>query len=354
MLSGGTGLVLSGGHLSNSFISSGGVEILHAGGAAVAAEVGTGGVLKDLGFANSTTIDSGGSEIVGSGGTDRAATVDSGGKLTVLSGGTAIDTTIASGSTATVMAGGILAADAGGTAVVSGTVANAGKLLASAVGGLIDIVGVVNGGVTVIGNGTVEIAGSSSENVSFLSNGHGVLKLDGLGSAFTGKITGFGGVAHANHVQFIDFTGVSDIATVSFTSAASHTSGTLTVNDGTHSASVTLVGHYVTSNFGKVNDGSGHLEIDDPTTVFAGPPIIPGGSSLVASNGDIVAGAASTLGYSANGTGGALAVSDGTRAATIALLGNYMAGSFVTAADGHGGTLVAAALNAPLLTTPHP
>jgi hypothetical protein len=114
----------------------------------------------------------------------------------------------------------------------------------------------------------------------------------------------------------------------------------------------------VTSNFQKLNDGSGHLEIFDPTAVFTGPLVISGGSSLVASNGDIGAGAATTLGYSANGsgTGGALAVSDGTRAATIALLGNYMAGSFVTAADGHGGTLVTAAptANAPLLTTPHP
>jgi hypothetical protein len=190
-------------------------------------------------------------------------------------------------------------------------------------------------------------------------NGFGGLKLDGLGNTYTGKITGFGGVAHANHVQFIDFAGVSAFGTfISFTSAASHTSGTLTVTDGTHSASVTLVGKYVTSNFGKVNDGSGHLEIIDPTTVFTGPLIIPGGSSLVASNGDIGVGAATTLGYSANGssTGGALAVSDGTRAATIALLGNYIAGSFVTAADGHGGTLdtAAPAANAPLLTTPHP
>ena len=110
--------------------------------------------------------------------------------------------------------------------------------------------------------------------------------------------------------------------------------------------------------FRKVNDGSGHLEIIDPTTVFTGPLVISGGSSLVASNGDIGAGAATTLGYSANGsgTGGTLAVSDGTRAATIALLGNYIAGTFVTAADGHGGTLVTAAptANAPLLTTPHP
>jgi hypothetical protein len=42
----------------------------------------------------------------------------------------------------------------------------------------------------------------------------------------------------------------------------------------------------------------------------------------------------------AAGTGGTLTVDDGRHAASIALLGNYMAGSFVTTADGHGGTLV--------------
>ena len=46
--------------------------------------------------------------------------------------------------------------------MVSGTVVNSGKLLASAAGGLIDIVGVVSGGVTVIGNGKVEIAGPAA------------------------------------------------------------------------------------------------------------------------------------------------------------------------------------------------
>ena len=42
--------------------------------------------------------------------------------------------------------------------------------------------------------------------------------------------------------------------------------------------------------------------------------------------------------------------------AAIVLLGNYMAASFVTAADGHGGTLVTEQLQAPqspLLTHPH-
>ena len=50
-----------------------------------------------------------------------------------------------------------------------------------------------------------------------------------------------------------------------------------------------------------------------------------------------------TLGYSENSsdTGGILSVKEGTHVAKITLLGNYMAASFVTTADGHGGTLIA-------------
>jgi hypothetical protein len=50
-------------------------------------------------------------------------------------------------------------------------------------------------------------------------------------------------------------------------------------------------------------------------------------------------------------------VSDGRHAASIALLGNYMAGNFVTAADGHGGTLLTEAsqlAQAPMLAQPRP
>jgi hypothetical protein len=50
-----------------------------------------------------------------------------------------------------------------------------------------------------------------------------------------------------------------------------------------------------------------------------------------------------TPAYSATSdNGGTLTVSDGTHATNLALLGNYMAASFVTASDGHGGTLVTA------------
>jgi hypothetical protein len=54
--------------------------------------------------------------------------------------------------------------------------------------------------------------------------------------------------------------------------------------------------------------------------------------------------AQTTLGYSpnSNNTGGTLSLTDGTQSAKIALLGNYMASSFVTESDAHGGTMVVA------------
>ena len=51
---------------------------------------------------------------------------------------------------------------------------------------------------------------------------------------------------------------------------------------------------------------------------------------------------------------GELKVSDGIHTANIALLGNYMASTFVMASDGHGGTLISEAPHNQqgLLTTP--
>ena len=51
--------------------------------------------------------------------------------------------------------------------------------------------------------------------------------------------------------------------------------------------------------------------------------------------------------YSGNSAGGTLAVTDGTHTANIALLGNYLALTFVASSDGHGGTAVVD----PLLTS---
>jgi hypothetical protein len=81
--------------------------------------------------------------------------------------------------------------------------------------------------------------------------------------------------------------------------------------------------------------------------VVNGGSVETGPTSAFPRNGvdlpNIAFGAHTTLAYSEDddGTGGTLTVTDGRHAASIALLGNYMAASFVAAADGHGGTLVA-------------
>ena len=67
---------------------------------------------------------------------------------------------------------------------------------------------------------------------------------------------------------------------------------------------------------------------------------------------DVGYGAKSTLGnlVNSNNTGGAF-----THTATLALLSQYIAGSFVAASDGHGGSLLSEALSAtqtPLVTRP--
>ena len=55
-------------------------------------------------------------------------------------------------------------------------------------------------------------------------------------------------------------------------------------------------------------------------------------------------------------TGGTSTASDGSHAADLALLGQFMASSFVTAGDGHGVTPIAdqqATQQQPLLAQPH-
>ena len=84
-----------------------------------------------------------------------------------------------------------------------------------------------------------------------------------------------------------------------------------------------------------------------------------GGQDVIDLSG-IAFDAQTTLGYAPNGGqtgGGTLSLSDGIHSANIALLGSYMASSFATASDNHGGTMVLAQAATPndqaLLSTPH-
>jgi hypothetical protein len=172
------------------------------------------------------------------------------------------------------------------------------------------------------------------------------------------------------------------------------------ISSGSVVATLGFVGSYVTSNFVFSSVGSGAnagtVKITDPSGSTASSTVIAGGSmvdiatptssnvSFAGSNATLVLeqpssftgtvagmatldsidlsqlafGATSTLGYAENaaGTEGTLTVGNSAHAATIALLGNYMAASFVTAADGHGGTMVTETsppTEPPHLTQPH-
>jgi hypothetical protein len=109
-------------------------------------------------------------------------------------------------------------------------------------------------------------------------------------------------------------------------------------------AEIDFAGQYVTSNFHVTSGIGGTVKITDPAVPNGGSVELEYARTLprrCIDLRDIAFEAQTTLAYSENAaaTGGTLTVSDGRHTATIALLGNYMAGSFVTTADGHGGLL---------------
>ncbi len=110
-------------------------------------------------------------------------------------------------------------------------------------------------------------------------------------------------------------------------------------------ASIQFSGNYSAGNFHITAGTSGTIKITDPG-VTNGGTVSTGLAQTFPRNGidlaDVAIGAQTTLAYAQNAAvaGGTLTVGDGRHAASIVLFGNYMAGSFVAAADGHGGTLL--------------
>ena len=110
-----------------------------------------------------------------------ALTVASGAMVNALSGADILLAT----SGKTIANSGLISVENGATLTLSGTVRNSGTLFAA--GGTLDIAGVVSGGTTVIGNGTVDIQQASTENVTFQLGGTGGLELD-VASAYSANI----------------------------------------------------------------------------------------------------------------------------------------------------------------------
>jgi len=122
-----------------------------------------------------------------------------------------------------------------------------------------------------------------------------------------------------------------------------------------------LTGMLLTANGGDGDDVLIGSAGDDTLTGGAGDDVLIGGPGfdiLDGGTGDNILIQSATVApmASGNSTDGTVTPADGAHAASLALLGQYMASSFVTAGDGQGGTPLAdpaSSQQQPLLTQPH-
>jgi ELWxxDGT repeat protein/VCBS repeat-containing protein len=108
-----------------------------------------------------------------------------------------------------------------------------------------------------VGNGAnLSIASASTDAVTF-AGPSGTLTL-GQSASFTGTIAGF---AAQDQIDLSDI-GFGANTTLGYDSRGN--AGTLTVNDGVHSANLTLLGNYMASSFAAAGDGHGGTLIGEP------------------------------------------------------------------------------------------
>ncbi len=101
----------------------------------------------------------------------------------------------------------------------------------------------------------LEFAAAVSANTTFDVGAAGTLKLD-QSASFTGTVAGF---AAGDFFDLADV-GFGAGTTLSYAADVSGTSGMLTVSDGTHTASLALLGQYAAAGFqGSGDAGAGTL-----------------------------------------------------------------------------------------------
>ena len=121
-------------------------------------------------------------------------------------------------------------------------------------------------GEAVIIRGTLDLASSASQNVTF--GGHSGVLILGASRSYTGTLGGFS-QAGADTLDLGDIAFV-DAGEATFSGTGS--GGMLTVSDGTHTAQIKLAGNYLDATFVASDDGSGGVNViamspDVPATV---------------------------------------------------------------------------------------
>jgi autotransporter passenger strand-loop-strand repeat protein len=220
-------------------IDNGGIQQVAAGGAAGSTTVSSGGIQYDAGTATDTTVSAGGAQVVfGSAGN---TTIDSDGTESVISGGTVSGASVASGGTL------YNAGTASDTTLSDGTV----EVFSG---------GVLNG--ATISSGLLELQSGATAGASTITfSGGGTLKLDAA-ETYGFLVAGFG-IPDEIDLSAINF------ATANKQYSGNTLSGTLTVDDGTNSASILLLGNYTVGSFNlnpETGGGTGTVVTDPPPT----------------------------------------------------------------------------------------
>ena len=155
----------------------------------------------------------------------------------------------------TIVNSGTLEATGAGGLTVHSDLANDGLLWAN--GGNVTLDGDVSGrgSALISGNASLEIGGAFSEQIQFDDHASGTLKIDSSVD-FHGILSGFG--SH-DSIDLGDI--LASTASLNYAENANGTGGTLTVNDGSHTANIALSGQYAAADFHLSSDSTNHVLI---------------------------------------------------------------------------------------------
>ncbi len=362
--SGGTQIVYAGGTATGDAVGTGGYENVAAGGMDIGATVSGGGMQVVDGTAISATVETGGNQYVRTGADAAATIVETGGNLFVYADATVIDARI-NGGWELINAGGTdtRATVSGGLQSVFGTVSSATLVSSTQViyagGTAVDdeldsgtyenvAPGGTDIGATVIG--AKQVVDGAAVSATIENGGNQYIRTSATASATVvdsgGNLFVYSGAMATGTT--IASGGLAYVAGGGVASASLISGGTLELAAG---------GSIGSSGVNFATGTGGILQLDD--SVNFNELVAGFGQPAALDLRDIAFGSATTLSFTEapSNTSGTLMVSDGSNTANVTLLGQYMAGQFTAASDGHGGTLVTdppvTAMNNPGLANPH-
>ena len=231
-------------------------------------------------------------------------------------------------------AGTIEASDGGWLVIQQTTVANAGAGSVEAVGAgtILDLEGaIIAGGAVSVGAGaTIDTVNNQASTIK-----HAVVTNAGTLAASYGDLTIDAGVTNAGNLAAANGSRLDITGTVAGAGTATIGSGGIVEFGGASDANVTFL------------DATGTLQLDhafDNASRFSGTVAgFAAGADAIDLGAIDAAKVQVSFTENSDNTAGTLAVSGDRHTTNIVLLGNYLAASFVTASDGHGGTVVTSA-----------